>query len=56
MSDTDTFLAHYGIMGMRWGHRKDNDKISALGGSVSAKSKLALLNAKNRSDAMVKKI
>lgn len=28
MTDIDEFLAHYGVLGMKWGHRKGTDGVS----------------------------
>lgn len=38
-SEVDDFLAHYGVKGMRWGHRKAPEQSS--GGGSSAKAKKA---------------
>lgn len=37
MSDTDTFLEHFGVKGMKWGVHNDNDSTSSSKPKVSRK-------------------
>jgi hypothetical protein len=44
MSEVDNFLAHYGVKGMRWGHRKPDDS----GGAAPKKRSRKELRAVNK--------
>ena len=50
MSNSNPTLAHHGVLGMRWGHRKD--KMSSVTKSKKKKKVSAREEAKNRAEKM----
>lgn len=56
MSDVDEFLAHHGVLGMKWGHHSAQTSSGGGGGSAPSRQQVRQQNRVNKATAKVQKV